>query len=140
MKRQAKFKFLPHTTDAEFESYGRTLAQSFENAARATFSSMTDLAKVKPKKTVRFSVKRRGDDVSLLYDFLDRLIYLYDWKQMFFASFKVKLTKTGLSAAAKGEKISQKHPKFSLVKSVTYHEMAISRRGGKTTCRVVLDI
>ncbi len=140
MTEDSGFRFLPHTTDVEFESYGRTLSRAFANAGKATFASMTDLSEVARKKAVRVSVPRRSDDVALLYDFLDRLVYLYDAKGMFFSSFSVRITKAGLSAVARGEPISRKHPTFSLVKSVTYHEMAITKRAGRFVCRVVLDV
>jgi SHS2 domain-containing protein len=139
MKR-TPFRFLPHTTDVEFVASGATLAKAFEASALATFATMTDLSKVRPTKAIRVSIKRRSDDISLLYDFLDRLVFLFDSRQMYFSRFKVKMTPTGLSAEIKGEKISEEHPSLALVKSVTYHEMEITRRGGLVRCQVILDI
>jgi SHS2 domain-containing protein len=133
-------RFLPHTTDIQFEARGRTLAICFQNAALATFSSMTALSKVAPKQTFRFSLRKRTDDISLLYDFLDKLIFLFDSKRVYLSRFKVTITKTGLSAIVKGEKISDKHQSLAMVKSVTYHEMSVERRGKEFVCRAILDI
>ncbi|MFH0962014.1 MAG: archease [archaeon] len=137
---EKRFKFLPHTTDVEFESYGRTLPAAFEAAGAATFSSMTELRKVKQVKRIAFKLLRRGDDVSLLYDFLDKLVFLYDSRRMFFSKFRVSLSDKSLSAEIWGEKISERHPQLSLVKAVTYHEMAVGRKGAKFFCRAIIDI
>ena len=134
------FRFLPHTTDVQFEARGPTLAACFRNAALATFAAMTDLSKVSPKRTFRFSIGRRGDDIALLYDFLDRLVYLYDSRQVYLSRFRVSITESGLSAVVKGERISGRHSRLALVKSVTYHEMSVGRRGKGFACRVILDI
>lgn len=134
------FRFLTHTTDVEFESYGKTLAGAIEAAGEATFASMTALRKVKPRTRISFRIARRGDDVSLLYDFLDKLVFLYDSRQMFFSKFKVSLSPKTLSAQVWGERISEKHPQLSLVKAVTYHEMAVGRKGARFLCHAILDI
>jgi SHS2 domain-containing protein len=51
-----KFKFFEHTADVEFEAYGKTLEEAFENAALAMFSVMTDTIKVKPKTKKEFEI------------------------------------------------------------------------------------
>lgn len=134
------FRFLRHTTDVEFISSGATLAKAFEAAGLATFSAMTDLRAVRPDRPAKFSLRQRTDRESLLYDFLDRLIYICETKRMFFSRFRVRISGARLSAELKGEKISDSHPRRALVKAATYHGMRIWRSRGKWRCRALLDI
>lgn len=141
--KKAGFRFLTHTTDLEFEAEGKTFSEALENSARAMFSGMTDISKVLPKKKVKFKIARRGDEKALLYDFLDRLIFMCDSKSMFFSKFKVSLSKKdgSLACEAFGELIHEKHEKHSLVKAVTYHEMRAEKLPeGKWICRAIVDI
>jgi len=70
------YEFLPHTADVKFRAYGKSLEKAFENAALATFATMTDIRKVKKilKKTI--SVQAH-DYQALLYSFLEECAKLF---------------------------------------------------------------
>lgn len=71
-----KFKFLEHTADVKFQAYGKSLEEAFENSALAMFNAMYD-GKVNTK--IRKKIKVEGKDMeSLLYNFLEELLFLLD--------------------------------------------------------------
>ena len=50
-----KFKFLEHTADMKFQSFGKTLEEAFENSAYALAETITKGIKIKSimKKTIK---------------------------------------------------------------------------------------
>src|SRR3989338_9754431 len=89
--------YLEHTADACFKAYGKTLEEAFSNSAIATFNIIVNTKKVKSKQKIEIKVKSKRL-ISLLYDFLDELLFRMD-KDRFVLSkienIKIKETKTG---------------------------------------------
>ena len=136
-----KFKFLEHTADVKFQAFGKSLNEAFENSALAMFNSMySGKIKARIKKKIKISGK---DYESLLYNFLEELLFLLDSKGFFLASCKVKIKpykkKNELTAELSGD--YTKNYKISLdVKAVTYNEMFVRKGKGKWICQVVIDV
>ena len=83
----AKFKFLEHTADAKFQAFGKTMEEAFSNAALAMFSIITDIKKI--KKALKNEIKAEGSDLkSLLYNFLEELLFLIDTENFLLSSIK----------------------------------------------------
>jgi len=72
-----KFKFLEHTADVKFQSYGKTLEEAFENSALALQEVMTKKIKIKPIIKKKIEVWGR-DKEALLYNFLEEFLFLLD--------------------------------------------------------------
>lgn len=139
-----RFEWVEHPSDIGFRAYGRDLAEAFENAALALFEVMVDTKKVEPREEVKVELKAE-DEGALLYDWLDRLIYFHDSKNMMMSKFRVMIhrTKGGfkLDAQAWGERFdSKKHPGRTAVKAMTYHMMEIRREKDKCSVQAVVDI
>lgn len=135
-----KFKFVPHTADVQFEAYGRTINEAFQNAASAMFDVITNTRKVKPKISKKIKVKSE-DNESLLYDFLQKLLILHETEHLLFSKFLVKVTDNTLTASAKGEKINkERHELRTGVKAITYHNMKVSKIKGGWKATAVIDI
>lgn len=140
-----KFRFFEHTADVEFEAYGSTWENVFENAALAASEVMTDTKKVVPQKKEHITVVSE-DMESLLYDFLEKILVLHDAKNMVFSGFNVKdIRETGggfsLDAEIAGEEFDVKrHESRSPVKAVTYFNMKLGESGKTKYAHVVLDI
>jgi len=139
------FKFLQHMGDALIEAYGSTLEEAFENAALAMFEVMTDTSKVTP--SIEEVVEVEGFDLeSLLYNWLENLLVMFDVNARVYSKFKVeKITRTAegfnLKARIWGEDYnSGKHEQRVGVKAVTYHMMSIEEKGGMWTLRFLLDL
>lgn len=138
-----KFKFLEHTADIKFQAYGKSLEEAFSNSALAMFNAMYS-GKVSRKIKKKISVKGK-DNESLLYNFLEELLFLLDTKNFFLSSIKVKINEKKLEAELEGDKAG--NYKIDLdVKAVTYNSMFVKKlnQGSATpikwVCQVVLDV
>lgn len=138
-----KFEFLDLApADASFEAYGKTLSEVFENAALATFETMIDTKQVKPliEKRIELSAK---DLESLMFDWLNELIFYMGSENLAFSDFDVKVDEKNIKLVGKcrGEEIDRsKHEVRTEVKSATYHQMEIKKTGKMWKARVILDI
>jgi len=139
-----KFEWIEHPSDVGFRAYGKTISEAFENAALALFEIMVDTAKVEPK--IKRDVSISAEDLgALLYDWLDRLIALYDSEGIVCSRFRVEISKTAegyqLEAETWGERFDLgKHPERTAVKAVTYHLMEIHEEPGNYWVQAVVDI
>lgn len=142
---QEKFKFFEHTADVEFEAYGHSMEEVFENAALAMFSVMVSVDRVEKRIKKKISIKSE-DLHSLLYDFLEKLLFYHDAENLVFAEVKVEEVKKSesgcsLKAVAYGEEFNEKkHESYTSVKAVTYHRMEIGKKGDSFFAHVIVDI
>ena len=137
------FEFFEHTADAKFKAYGKTLEEAFANAARAMYTIITDISKVKPKKTYTIEISAKKKE-SLLFDFISKLVYLTDTEGFLLSNVKkIKLTSIAagysLNAVLLGDTAGE-HELSTQVKAPTYSDMFIKEEKGKVTLQMVLDI
>jgi len=132
-----KFKFLEHTADIKFQAFGSSLEKAFENSALAMFNSMYS-GKVKRKIRKKISVSGK-DSESLLYNFLEELLFLLDAKNFFLAACKVKISGNKIEAELFGDNAKNYNIELD-VKAVTYNSMFVRKEKNKFTCQVVLDV
>ncbi len=142
-KNQEKFKFFDVTADVGFRAYGKTLDESFENAALALFEVMTDTSKIKPQVEKKFNIEAE-DECALLYDWLSEFLVALDVEYLMFSKFEVKIKKMNsqysLKGIAWGEEFNPgRHESRDEVKAVTYHLMDIKKENGYRV-QVILDI
>ena len=134
------YKFISDlTSDVLFESYGKTKKEMFENSAKALFSVICNVKKVKPleKKEVEINAPSLKE---LLFNWLQEMIALVDTEQMFFSKFVVeKISDKSLKAKIYGEPISPEKGE-TVVKAVTYYKFNVeeTEKGYKAT--VSMDI
>ena len=124
-KKQKTFEYLPHTADAKFRAYGKSMEEKFSNAAYATFNIMLDPKKVKPaiKKEVTLETNKL---TSLLYDWIDELLFLLDSDGWFLSKVEsIKIKDNKLKAVLFGDDYT-KYKTEGHVKGVTYSEMEIT--------------
>jgi SHS2 domain-containing protein len=140
-----RFKFLEHTADVYIAAYGVNLEEAFENAALATFETMTEIEKVDPK--VEDSIEAEGyDEYALLYNWLEALLIKFEITENLYSRFKIsKIEKTPksfkFSAKVWGEPFNrEKHPQKVGIKAVTYHRMEIIKKPKRVTVKFILDI
>jgi SHS2 domain-containing protein len=130
-----KFEYLSHTADAKFRAYGKTLEEKFVNAAYAAFGIMYDSSKVNPliKKEIILRAKKTE---SLLYDWIDELLFYLDSEGWFLAKVeKIEIKGGKLKATVYGDDC-KKYSTEGHVKGVTYSEMEINDE----YVQVVLDM
>src|SRR3989344_4961401 len=85
-----KIKQFDHTADIGFNIEASSLNELFKASAIATFDTMVDIKKIKPKLKKTIKLKNNKID-QLLFDFIDELIFLKDSKYMLFSKFNIKI-------------------------------------------------
>ena len=134
-----KFKFLEHTADAKFQAFGKNLEEAFTNAALALTKIMTD-NKVKTKITKKIKVSG-NDNKSMLYNFLEELLFLLDTKNFLLGKIKeIKIKNNTLTAVLIGDNNIKDYEVKTNIKAITYNEMFIKQEKNKFALQVVLDI
>ncbi|MEM5790990.1 MAG: archease [Candidatus Aenigmatarchaeota archaeon] len=137
-----RFKFIDITTaDVAFEAYGNDLNELFANSALAMFEVMINTNQVEEK--IERKVEAKGDDLqSLMFDWLNRLLFFVDSENLVFSKFEVKIDEKNfkLEAVCKGEEINRKrHETRTAVKAATMHKLGIEKNK-VWKARVILDI
>ena len=128
------FETIDHTADVGIIAYGTDINQAFANAARALFSLITELDNV--EEVLHRDIELTApDEESLLVEWLNQLIYLFDAENIIFKRFDItRLNNTQLKARSYGEKVdSSKHRLKTGVKAATYHMLQVDKDDG---CRV----
>jgi len=139
-----RFEWVEHPSDIGFRAYGKNLAEAFENAALALFEVMVDTGKVEPREEVKVELEAE-DEGALLYDWLDRMLYFRDARNLVMSKFKVGISKIKdglkLNAQIWGERFDPaKHPERTAVKAMTYHMMEIKQEKNRCSVQAVVDI
>lgn len=139
--RRAPYRQLPHTADLAWRIRGATLAELFANAAGALVSTLTDRRTLRRRQRRDITVEA-PDRESLLVDWLNRLLYLFDIEGFLGREFRVlSLTPQRLQAEAWGEPFDPaRHPGKTGVKAATYHHLEITPTADGWQATVVLDL
>jgi len=134
------FEIVDHTADVGIIAYGANMNQAFANAARALFSLITELDDV-DEVLHRDIELTASDEESLLVEWLNELIYLFDVENILFKRFDItRLDNTRLKARSYGEKVdSSKHKLKIGVKAATYHMLKVDKSDG-CKVQVLFDI
>ncbi len=134
-----RYKLIEHTADIGLIAYGSTLGEAFGNAAYGMFSIIAELDNVLENRSRRIEL-RSSDLESLLFEWLNRLLYYLDVDLLLFKSFKVNiLPRNRLIAICYGEKYDRlRHQLKTGVKSATYHKLKVDRT--KNEVQVIFDV
>jgi SHS2 domain-containing protein len=139
MKRA--FEIIDHTADVGIIAYGANVKELFSNAALALFSLITEPESVEEKLHLDLEVSSEDID-SLLVEWLNELIYLFDAKHILFSRFDIEsLTHNQLKATCYGESFDPMKHKIKIgVKAATYHMLKIDKNGDGCKAQIILDI
>lgn len=134
-----RYQLIEHTADVGLIAYGRTLAEAFGNAAYGMFSIIAELRTVREVEFRRLEVREKDLD-SLLFEWLNRLIYFLDVDMLLLKRFDISdLAENRLKAVCYGEKYDpSRHHLKTGVKSATYYMLKVDRE--KNQVRVIFDI
>ena len=125
-----KFEYFDVTADIGFYAFGNTLNESFENAGLAIFNIISNTNNISPEKSIEFEITSE-DMVSLLYDYLEELLFYHEVEFMLFSEFDIEIEEIDnnykLKAIIKGESINwDKHERDCEIKAVTFHQMEVN--------------
>jgi len=141
MNREEKIKYIEHPSDVGFEVYGDTLEELYANAAIAMYSLMTDIDEI--EADVERAIELKAEDFqSLMFDWLDELIFLFDSESLVMKKFDIAVNETNFSICGncKGGKYDPStHVSGIIIKAVTYNMMQI-KKNEVWKARVVLDV
>lgn len=144
MAANERYRILPHTADGKFQAYGKTLEESFANAALAMVSLMWDWEGIEPR--IRREVRVQGRDLEqLLVRFLGEIVYLFEAERFLLGRVtELKIGASpdggvGLRADVEGEALADRHDIHGDIKAVTYHDLKIEAGDGFTV-QVVVDM
>ena len=134
-----KFKFLEHTADIKFQAFGKNTEEVFSNSALALKETISGKIKINEIKEKKISVEGK-DFESLLYNFLEEIIYLLDAENFLISKIKkIEIKNFKLKAIILGDDAS--NYKFTNnVKAVTYNEMFVKKIKEKWVSQVVIDV
>lgn len=135
------FQYIDHVGDLGIEVSGEDLPALFQHAAEAFFQIITDPETIREEERREISVHAASPE-ELLVKWLTEFVYLLDAESMLFKSFHVRtLDEHCLEAVAVGEHFDAlRHPIQTVVKGVTYHQLAIYRDNGVWKARVIFDL
>ena len=139
MKRS--FEILDHTADVGIIAYGADVKDLFSNAALALFSLITELESIEEK--LHFDLKVSSEDRdSLLVEWLNEFIYLFDVEHILFNRFDIEsLTHNQLKAVCYGETFDPVKHKIKMgIKAATYHMLKLDKNGGGYKAQIIFDI
>ena len=134
-----KYRFIEHTADTGLIAYGGSLPEAFANAACGMFAIITDLRHVHAKESRAVEVAAE-DRESLLFEWLNHLLYFFDVEMLLLKRFEITAMASGrLKATCYGEKYDpSRHILKTGVKAATYHMLAVDK--AKSRVQVIFDI
>jgi len=128
--------------DVFIEVYGADEEEFFQNILQAFTNIVTDLKKIKTKEKLSFKLK--AENLSeLVFNFVDRLIYLKDVKNLLFRKGRFLFKKNHqllLAGELLGEKISDKLPIKIDIKALTHHKFKVKKEKKGLKATLVFDI
>ena len=138
-----KYRFFPHTADAKFQAFGKTLEEAFSHAALAVASLMWECDKIADK--IEISVSAEGKDLEqLLVGFLEEVLYLLETRDFLLGSvgdilLEKKEDGWKLHALFRGDVSGDEYEIFGDVKAITYNEIVVKDQA-PFLVQVVADI
>ena len=135
-----KFEYFEATADIGLKAYGKDMNEAFENAGLAIFNIISDTSNIDPSNEIEFEVASE-DDVSLLYDYLEELLFYHETEFMLFSEFQVEIDENfHLKARIKGEEINwDRHERKTEIKAITFHKMAV-RKTDHVEVQAIVDL
>ena len=120
-------------------AYGNNLAEAFANAAYGLFSIIAELNRVR-KAESQTVVVNAEDAESLLFNWMNHLIYIFDVERLLFKGFDIsEFTEHNLKAICWGERYNASRHRLKIgVKSATYHMLQVDRE--KNRVRIIFDV
>jgi tRNA nucleotidyltransferase (CCA-adding enzyme) len=135
-----RWEHFDHGADIGIRGIGPTKAAAFAQAARAMTAVVTDLETVRAVEPVEARCEA-SDDVLLLIDFLNLLVYEMAARSMLFARFELVVGDGQLKATAWGESVDRsRHRPAVEVKGATLTASDVAFRDGQWIAQCVVDV
>ena len=133
-----KFEFLEHTADIKFRIFGKNQNEIFENSALAISDIMSRGQKIKSKNKKQIKVEGH-DKESLLYNFIEELLYLVEAENFITSRAEVTISNNKLKADLFGDSTLD-YSNLDHIKSPTYNDMYVKRIKNGWEAQAVVDV
>jgi tRNA nucleotidyltransferase (CCA-adding enzyme) len=136
-----RFETFEHGADVGVRGFGGTVAEAFEEAARALASVVVDLSTV--ERDCEVDIECSAEDLELLLlDFLNELVFQMSAHGLVFTCFEVRIDGLHLRARAFGERVElARHQPAVEVKGATCTELSVAQReDGVWVAQCVVDV
>ena len=135
------YEIFEHTADVGLQIFGRTLPELFIHAAQGMESLLVEPEQVQIK-TSQIVIVEGHDTLSLLIEWLNELIFLFDTQHLLLTQFEIEsFAETRLKARVSGETYQrERHDLSSAIKAATWHEAAITQSDTCYQARVIFDL
>jgi SHS2 domain-containing protein len=138
--KQIDWEHFPHDADVGVRGFGATVAEAFEQAAKALTAVVTN-ADVEPKGSVE--VRCEAPDLELLFvEWLNAIIYEMAVRQMLFGRFAVRIEGGRLEGMLWGEPVDvARHAPACEPKGATYTALKVAPdANGVWSAACVVDV
>ena len=135
------YTLLDHTADIGIEVYGKDFSSLLENTAKALFSIITDISKVRPKSQSRIELHQNKEE-EMMRSWLEQLLYQFNTSDMLFSQFKINISnRDHLTAQIWGEIFNDQHHLIHTeIKGITYHNFEVSESENGWFARIIFDV
>jgi SHS2 domain-containing protein len=136
------YEIIDTTADIGIRAFGADLPEVYINAALGMFSLITDIDTIKERLERDISITA-PDRETLLAEWLNELIFLFDTEMLLFSRFEIaKLSASQIEARCFGEKADRtRHELKRGIKAATYHRLKVEKlKDGEYRGEVILDI
>lgn len=136
-----RFEITDHTADIGITAYGKDFGELMANAAYGLLTLIVEPETVNSTITRKIELEER-DDIALLVEWLNTLLYELDVNRLLFKEFDIVVSgETRLSAVCRGEKLDRaRHSLKREVKAATYHNLSIIKEKGIYSASIIFDI
>lgn len=136
---------LEHTADVGLEVEAASLGALFADAAAGLCDTITDRARVEPRRHRVTRLSAPALDL-LLVEWLEELLFRLDAHGELWCQHEPRVVqgRSGrylLAATSRGEPFDpRRHPQKVQIKAITYHDLEVSRDAAGWRARVLFDI
>ena len=136
-----RWELFEHGADIGVRGIGGTPAEAFQQVALALTAVVTSPAGVKLR--VERKLQCEGSDLeSLLYEWLNAVIYEMSVEKLIFGRFNVTIDGAKLTATLSGEQVvAERHQPATEIKGATYTELRVTKRPNGSWCaQCIVDV
>ncbi|MFH4976335.1 hypothetical protein AB6A40_003044 [Gnathostoma spinigerum] len=141
---EVKYEYLDHTADVQLHGWGENVCEAIEQVLISMYGYMTDITSV--SVAYSFDLKATGIDMeSMLARILDEALFFFSTEPLFVGRVAKVLSLDRetwtINVRCWGESFDlSRHPQGTEVKAITYSNMQIHEKPGRSDIYVIIDI
>jgi len=140
-RRPEGWEYFEVAADIGVHAWGADLAACFRQCGLAVFNLMVPLDAVRPEESREVGAQGETPE-ALLVNWVNELLYLHDVEGFVAHDLaRPEIDGTRLHVTLTGEPVDPgRHPRGSVVKAATFHQLVLDEQPGRVSARLILDI